>query len=155
MAGLAGYVPPKLKNFALPLLAVACQRVPLPCLALVCPHSLAGISRDHGRFEEFSQVSAYHGARLDFLRARARAAQQHPADRGSQKVATPSTFEPRFDYSLLPTTKNPHAHAHRPYPASQFNPKLNGGLRALRRTHPRNEFQTRQFPAQSTQVHSG
>ena len=56
-----------------------------------------------------------------------------------------------FDFCANAPKTHTRAHTAHTHPP-QFNPKLNGSLRALRRTHPRNEFQTRQFPAQSTQV---
>ena len=50
-----------------------------------------------------------------------------------------------FDFCANAPKTHTRAHTAHTHPP-QFNPKLNGSLRALRRTHPRNEFQTRQFP---------
>ena len=47
-------------------------------------------------------------------------------------------FSPRRSPFCPP--KNPHARTHRPYPSSHFNPKLNGRLRARRRTRALSVF---------------
>ena len=47
-------------------------------------------------------------------------------------------FSPRRSPFCPP--KNPHARTHRPYPSAHFNPKLNGRLRARRRTRALSVF---------------